>query len=423
MPTTSRWRSPCPCALKAHEACLLDWIADLEGPGKKPQVIQCPQCKAKLVCKRPRSLVADGVRALELATAQLTLPFVVVTLAGTVITGFWLHGFSTVYLVFGPGEADHLLGLDLPGRGMHQSWGLSLPVIPLALIASRTHYRLVDQLFGSVPLGYFYWKSQTTVYDSLWPPTPATTLAALAWTRLAYNLLYNRYLTPLEMEWLKQVKPRANEEGEAPVENRQGNGMQLELGLQIEIDEEIQEELGGDQQEQQEEQQQQEQPQPQQERPAADAAAQLEEILNAGPNGPQQQGAHPPQPRPGQRAEEIIIDLEALGKKAIGALLFPTISVAMGALLKMGLPCTWTTPPSRWSVLSSQWERYPRGLLQSRFGRTIVGGCLFVVLKDALQLYSKYQNAMSHKQRRIANYDEIPKEMKERLKDVREEGF
>ena len=29
--TTSEWRSPCTCSLVAHEKCLLDWIADMEG--------------------------------------------------------------------------------------------------------------------------------------------------------------------------------------------------------------------------------------------------------------------------------------------------------------------------------------------------------------------------------------------------------
>ena len=29
--TTSGWRSPCTCSLVAHEKCLLDWIADMEG--------------------------------------------------------------------------------------------------------------------------------------------------------------------------------------------------------------------------------------------------------------------------------------------------------------------------------------------------------------------------------------------------------
>ena len=38
-PQTSQWRSPCPCALVAHEECLLDWIADLESPSSRKRTL------------------------------------------------------------------------------------------------------------------------------------------------------------------------------------------------------------------------------------------------------------------------------------------------------------------------------------------------------------------------------------------------
>ena len=83
-PTSSEWRSPCPCSLTAHEACLLDFVADLEAPQNRkstgPPRIECPQCKAKITIARPRSLVVDGVRAVQRATARFIIPFTVVTL-------------------------------------------------------------------------------------------------------------------------------------------------------------------------------------------------------------------------------------------------------------------------------------------------------------------------------------------------------
>ena len=83
-PTSSEWRSPCPCSLKAHESCLLDYVADLEAPqnGKRigPPKIQCPQCKAKINIARPRSFVVEGVRAVQRASARTILPFTLVTL-------------------------------------------------------------------------------------------------------------------------------------------------------------------------------------------------------------------------------------------------------------------------------------------------------------------------------------------------------
>ena len=83
-PTSSEWRSPCPCSLTAHESCLLDYVADLEAPQNRksigPPKIECPQCKARIIIARPRSLIVEGVRAVQRATARLILPFTFVTL-------------------------------------------------------------------------------------------------------------------------------------------------------------------------------------------------------------------------------------------------------------------------------------------------------------------------------------------------------
>ena len=83
-PTSSEWRSPCPCSLTAHESCLLDFVADLEAPQNRkstgPPRIECPQCKAKITIARPRSLVVEGVRAVQRAAARFILPFTVITL-------------------------------------------------------------------------------------------------------------------------------------------------------------------------------------------------------------------------------------------------------------------------------------------------------------------------------------------------------
>jgi len=78
-PQSSPWRSPCPCALTAHEACLLDWIADKEAPTSTrttvaPVKIECPQCKAEIHLARPRSRVVEMVGALEKESRKLILP-------------------------------------------------------------------------------------------------------------------------------------------------------------------------------------------------------------------------------------------------------------------------------------------------------------------------------------------------------------
>lgn len=403
-PTTSRWRSPCPCALKAHESCLLDWIADLETPGNQPKPLICPQCKSKLVIRRPRSIVTDMVTTAQHVASEMTYPCVVATLAGSVIMAFWLHGLGTIYVVFGPRDANRVLGLDWPSSKLDSNWGLGMPFIPLALITSRTDTPNLDQIFWILSAGYFY-----SFRDSIatWPPSPSTTLAALGCILPSYQLLHRRYLTPLREKWLKEIKPRSGENSEADNEVRDDpdaqdaqGGMHVGIQLQIETEDEVEEGVDGDEQ----------QPEEQRAQPPADAAAQVEEVLGQAGEGEQQPPAAEGPVGPQQRREHLFdIDLQAFGQKVVGALLFPTVAAAMGQALQMLLPRKWTTPPIRGL------DRYPPGFLQSQFGRTVVGGCLFVVLKDALQMYASYHLAVSHRQRRVMNYDEIPAHLRKRL--------
>ncbi|KAL2046300.1 hypothetical protein N7G274_001747 [Stereocaulon virgatum] len=395
-PTSSEWRSPCPCALTAHEACLLDWVAAEENTNSRPSArkkIQCPQCKEPIMIARPRSLVVEGVQAVERATGRLLVPFAVVTVLGTVITGCWMHGFSTVYLIFGPEDAENLLGID-SHLTMNSNWGLGLPFIPITLFAART--TVADNLLPILPI--FYFASNTPRrYGPLWPPSAAMTLATLPYIRAAYNEFYTRVLAPKEKAWVKEIQPRAGEDGgnegqaeEEQANNVPGDGMNFEVDLQLEI---IEDDEEG------------EAPQLQQERPARNPPG--EDHVGANPN--QNQNPNQGQNRNlaherhnhvhagGQRPGAILFEPLKSAQAIIGALVFPSISAAMGAMLKAVLPRTWTTPPSRW-------DRYPPGFLQSRFGRSIVGGCLFIVLKDTLSLYSKYRMAQNHRMRKVVDY-------------------
>lgn len=74
-----------------------------------------------------------------------------------------------------------------------------------------------------------------------------------------------------------------------------------------------------------------------------------------------------------------------------GALILPGISFVMGEALRYLLPAQWTT--FRW--------RRPSGFLQLQWGRSLVGGCLYVVLKDAVRLYSKHRKAAAMGTRKV----------------------
>lgn len=395
-PTSSQWRSPCPCALTAHEACLLDWVADLEAPGKaSPPKIECPQCKAKIIVARPRSPIVAIVRAIERVTSRLLMPSVVIILGGTVCAGCWWHGLSTMYLMFGPEDAERLMGIE---NGLRTSfnWDVTLPLIPMALIASRTTY--TDNLLPIIPI--FYFASNAPRREGpLWPPSVAFTVATLPYIRAFYYEFYARVLAPKEKTWTRIVRPRAGEneegEGQGPEQNQEGDGnglaegMNLELGLQVELvdEEEAVEHLEAPEQ-------------PMDNAPAGDQP-------QAGRGQPRNQPHHHHHPHPhphpppanqgGMGPANIIVDAVVAAHVITGALILPSISAAMGSLLKVALPRTWTTPPNRW-------DRYPAGFLQSRFGRSVVGGCLFIALKDTLLLYSKYRLAQNHKKRRIVDY-------------------
>ena len=397
-PTASQWRSPCPCALTAHEACLLDWVADLEAPEKgAPPAIQCPQCKARITISRPQSLAVAIVRAIERVTGRLLIPSVLATLAGSVATAFWMHGLGTLYLLFGREDARRLLGISRE-KMISLNWSITLTIIPITLIASRTTH--ADSLLPVIPLFYFA-TSEPRREGPLWPPSAAFTMAALPYLRAFYYEFYHMVIAPKEKLWIKTVHPRAEEveEADAPRQDHNQEGADNEVADQVNIQLDLEVELVDED----EGREQQIAPEP----PVIDDAGRdpaqggPDQPQNPPPNQPHQQGhphPHPPHANPGgMGAAGFVVDVISSSKLVVGALSLPLISTAMGSLLKVALPRKWTIPPA-------QGNRYPAGFLQSRFGRTIAGGCIFLVLKDSLSLYSKYRLAQDHQKRRIVDY-------------------
>jgi hypothetical protein len=72
-------------------------------------------------------------------------------------------------------------------------------------------------------------------------------------------------------------------------------------------------------------------------------------------------------------------------------LLFPFVAAGIGSALHYGLPRSW---------VEQGWRR-PSGLLQTRWGRSLAGGCVFIVLRDVLQLYTKYRRVEVKRQRKV----------------------
>ncbi|KAF4336840.1 zinc finger RING-CH-type [Fusarium beomiforme] len=103
----------------------------------------------------------------------------------------------------------------------------------------------------------------------------------------------------------------------------------------------------------------------------------------------------PPARRPG-----LGTILSGVSNAIVSALILPGVSFAMGELLRLALPKQWTAASS-----------FPRGstmrpgLLQQQWGRSLVGGCLYVVLKDFLRLYTKYRKVAAMDNRKVKNVE------------------
>lgn len=113
------WRSPCPCSLRAHEDCLLEWVADKETPhpGKLAHnyKIQCPQCQAEIKVERPQEMLVSWIQDIHMIARLAVIPAAIGAAAGSIYTGFLVYGENTMGVVFGIKEADAILQPLLKG--------------------------------------------------------------------------------------------------------------------------------------------------------------------------------------------------------------------------------------------------------------------------------------------------------------------
>ncbi|EXJ87966.1 hypothetical protein A1O1_04893 [Capronia coronata CBS 617.96] len=373
------WRSPCQCSLTAHEACLLDWVADLENPKnskrKASGKILCPQCKAEIKISRPRSYVVDSYRMLDRALGKLVFPGLGLSVLGSFWTGAWVHGFYSVYLVFGQEDATRIFTDAL----QHPLRNFAYALIPINLIFARTNYADFVLPSGSLVLLATQLSDGFEIDLTVWPPLPSTVFACLPTIRSAYNWCYHKAFCDLNRKWLEEIQPSHARQEDDEVGNGGGNP---------DFPEEIGE--GG-------------------------VLLELEVNLNAEPEamdgapaeaGEQQDGQAEPQNGHvhhifGDRGDQVVEGTSSIGQMVLGALAFPAVAAGMGTLLGYLLPSSWLSP-------SNQMNGRP-GLLRTKWGRSVVGGCLFVVLKDALVLYCRWKLAQGHRQRRIMDYDKKTK--------------
>lgn len=424
-PRTSRWRSPCACRLQAHEACLLDWVAEEERPrpGRSAKTnVQCPQCRTSIKVIRPRSYFLPVLRRFQGLRSMAVLPATGICLFGALFICCYEHGKYTVLAVLGPTEGRMLLSETGDNPAITRL--LILPLIPLGLLLSRTPYgRKILPLFPFMLLGSNGETTQLRI-DDLWPPSHLTTLAFIPWARFAYDKVYDYLFAQRASAWVKEIQPRGSDpsqedepqphaEVDPDPEQAVEDGHQVfELGIQVELE--------GDEEGN--------------EPPASPVPAQVQAAEEPGQNEDPDGHENPPapaepqgpEPQPHQQggqgnrngnvnaanaANAVPILLNVLLDNTLGSLFFPFAAAGVGYALNLALPSRWTVSDTLSELGRSTRKDYiggqrkTTGFLQTHFGRTVAGGFLFVLLKDSLSLYSKFRTAQLHRQRRIANYD------------------
>lgn len=449
---TSPWRDPCPCALVAHEQCLLDWIADTEAPKNigrggalsGPQIL-CPQCKSEIKLARSRNYVVDMVRAFDRMSARVVMPGGVMLLSADVLYKIsFAHGVHSIYRVFGATDADRILApirqywaqspidLDSPVSEIRQRllaslahhiqhWRLyfGLPMITPLVLLSRTSWHFSEAFLTILPTVFFALQpsSKDEILElGVWPPSASMAFALLPYARQAYNLYYERVWGERERQWKREVLPptsqvqAAEEDANRDPAQRIENAVEDADVFEIRVDGGIWEDW--------------EEPPPEamapQEVNNQDRPAPGQEAVQGGP-GEADEAAPAPnipdtraqaaQPVPHQHRapleRRLAFSPAAVAENVLGALAFPTIAELSGELLRLTLPKSWTTLPAVPQFLfgGKTSTRAAQGILQEKWGRSLIGGCLFVVFKDALLLYVRWKMAQMHRNRRVLNFD------------------
>jgi len=277
------------------------------------------------------------------------------------------YGAAAVYTVLGRDDFVRIFEQPIETPAQLFRRGVGIAMVRWLLIFSRTS--LADSILPIIPMIYFVTQPRPDpiVEFGTWPPSAGLSFALLPYVRAAYNAYYEAAWGNLERKWLNEVKPRSS----TNTGNDDDAGLELEIGLD---DVEVEGEQGD------------EEPQ----LPGLNAPA-----FNAPPLDQAQARAEVVVNGEGPRRRDYSISISKITKSILGALVFPSIAGFCGDGLSLVLPLRWTSMGS---------QRKPTRFLQTRWGRCLVGGCLFVVFKDAVTLYVRWKMAQSHRNRTIANY-------------------
>lgn len=375
-----RWRSPCPCSLVAHERCLLEWIADKEltrgSMAESNKKLQCPQCDAEIKLYRPTSHFLTWMRRGDRIFSQLALPACAAALVGSVMLGAYHHGLWSVRILFGERDAAYILR-DLQ---RHHGWRLTYAFIPAALVFSRTESDIAVPLF-ELFVAFRHFPHYMTMNRV---PPAVNSLVYLSLFRHVYNYTHSLVARKLQQQWMADIR----QQNEPPHEVEEGQGLQdevIEVNIEIGLGEAAED-------------------------GPAEGQAENDNPANPPPAQQANDGADPaqngvpaeenPLPRMGNN---LIIGGASILRTMVGALVFPAIASGMGALIRLSLPTSLTRPTSHLIFLGRA-NPLSRGILQTQWGQSLLGACLFVGLKDAAILFTQWRMARNFRDRRVLDW-------------------
>ncbi|UPL03678.1 hypothetical protein LCI18_014612 [Fusarium solani-melongenae] len=349
-------------------------------------------------------------------------------------------------------------------RGKRLRNALVLTNVGPALLLGQLMPWIGNKVFLSTASAYGVYQAMHEDDFFTWPPSPQLVMAVFPYIRSAYLNAWREFAFPYEVSLNRQImglpplEPRQNEppandgqaerrngeggvvgflngliealeadDGDDEQDNDAGAGGQVRIGgdgedgmvLELVI-EEIQDEPEEDEEEDDWVERAHERaqrhgnarldedeaaPRPAQEAQRVPVPAPAPAPVVAAParapaadNQPAERIEHEAPQAPPARRPGLGTILSGVSNAIVSALILPGLSYAMGELLRLALPKSWT-------MTSPQGSTGRPGLLQQQWGRSLVGGCLYVVMKDVLRLYTKYRKVAAIGKRRVKNVD------------------